>query len=310
MLSPPKSATIVELTPAQVAGRVNGAPRYSLPPGCRTALAFVDVMATGLHYVVCGFGPRQTCAVIDYGRYPQHGRLVPPDVSDRDQERLLALGLSAQLDNLLGLPLLDTMGGPIQLSAIWMDHRWMRRTVVQLATLYRLRRAANIWTCAGFDSISYNGGAGRHVVARGVDVDFRELDGVRFAAQNSDVWKETAQRSFLSVPLTPGSASIWGRSPEEHAEFASQITAERLADKALGARGAMMYHWTLRPGAENHYLDCLAGCLAAASWYRLWDSSDVPPSAVSTLPGAPSTRPAPVVRPRARRSARQPIRRA
>ena len=311
MLSPPKAATVVELTPAQVAARVNGVDRYRLPPGCRTALAFIDVMATGLHYVVCGFGPRQTGAVIDYGRYPQRGRLIPPDVSEREQDRLLALGLSGLLDNLLGLPLFDSGGNPIQLSAVWMDHRWMRRTVVQVATLYRLRRSANIWTCAGFDSVSYNGGAGRHVIAKGVDVDFRELDGVRFAAQNSDVWKEAAQRSFLSLQLTPGSVSLWGSRADEHAEFASQITAERLADKALGARGVMMYHWTLRPGGENHFLDCLAGCLAAASWYRLWDGSDVPPSAVSTLSGAPSTRPAAIMRPRTvRRSAGQPRRRS
>ena len=304
MLTPPKASTVVELTPAQVASCLNGADRFRMPPGCRTPLAFIDVMATGLHYVVAAFGPRQTCAIIDYGRYPQRGRLIPPDVSDREQERLLALGLSSLLDKLLGLPLSDEKGGPVQLAAVWMDHRWMRRTVVQLATLYRLRRGANIWTCAGFDSVSYNGGAGRHVVAKGVDVDFRELDGIRFAAQNSDVWKEAAQRSFLAVPLAPGSISLWGKSANEHAEFAAQITSERLADKALGARGAMMYHWTLRPGGENHWLDCLGGCLAAASWYRLWDGSDVPPSAISTLPGAPSTA-RPVMRPRPR-----PVRRS
>ena len=296
MLEPPKGGSVIELTAAQVAERVNGAERYRMPPGTQTALAFIDVMATGLHYVVAAFGPRQTGAVIDYGRHPQRGRLIPPGVSERDQERLLATGLAALLDKLLGLPLADAGGRPAQLAAVWLDHRWMRRTVTQVATLYRLRRGANIWTCAGFDSAGYKDGAGRNVVARGFNVDFREIDGVRFAAQNSDFWKETAQRSFLAVPLSPGSVSLYGKAPGEHGEFGLQITAERLVDKAAGAKGEI-YRWTLRPGGENHWLDCLGGCLAAASWYRLWDGSDVPPSAVLRIPGAPSTAAPPPARP-------------
>ncbi len=287
-LSPPRRATILELSPKQVAERVNGVPRFRMPPGTSTALAFIDVMASSLHYVVSAFGPRQTGAVLDYGRHPGRDRLVPVGVSGREQERLLANGLARLLDHLLGLPLTDSKGNPAQLTAIWLDHRWMRRIVVQIATLYRLRRGANVWTCAGFDSVGYKDGAGRNVIARANNVDFREIDGDRFAAQNSDFWKETAQRCFLAQPLTPGSISLFGSNPNDHLDFGNQITAERLVEKASGARGEL-YRWTLRPGAENHWLDCMGGCLAAAAWYRLWDNADIPPSAVMALHGAPTT---------------------
>ena len=40
------------------------------------------------------------------------------------------------------------------------------------------------------------------------------------------------------------------------------------------SRGVDWYKWTLRPGAENHWLDTTSGCFAMASWYRLLDDAE------------------------------------
>lgn len=308
MLNPPKLTSVVELRTEQVAEAVNGAPRLSMPRGTMTAIAFIDVMATGLHYCVTAFGPGQVGAVIDYGRYPERGRLVPEGVATREQERLVASGLSALLDRLFALPLRDADGGQATLHAVWLDHRFLRKTVATIASLFRTRKHANVWTCAGFDSVRYKNGDGRHVIAKGEGVDFRELDGIRFAAQNSDHWKESAQRAFLAPPLSPGSVSLWGSDARTHLRFADQITSERLADKAMGAHGEL-YRWNLRPGSENHWLDCLSGTLAAASWYRVWDASDVAPSVVSAAASQGNT--SSLAKPRAKRIVSgRPVRRS
>lgn len=293
MLAPPKPVTLVALRTEAVAGKVNHCERFHLPRGTVSAVAFVDVMATGLHYVCAAFGRGQVGAVIDYGRFPERGRLVPENTPQRETEAILARGLTALAERLASLPLVDAHGHPARLQAVWFDHRWNRNTVVAVANLLRRRTGVEFWTCAGFDSTGYNGGRGRNVIARGDNVDFREIDGQKFAAQNSDYWKEQAQSAFLGEPLAPGSMSIFGDSAAEHAAFADQITAERLSDKAKGARGHDIYRWTLRPGSQNHWLDCLAGCMASASWRRLWDSSDVAPSVLAVAEAAGGIRIAP-----------------
>lgn len=280
-LNPPRLATVVKLTAEQVKAACNGAPRGVLPAGTLVPLAFVDVMAdAGIMWSVIAFGPQQVAAVIDYGRWPERGRLVPENAPPRDVERAVAQGVAGVLDRLLSSTYQRAGGGLVRNHAVWIDHGWQTRVLVSLAALYRGRGHSNVWTCKGWPSAAYGDGTGRNVVARGWQVDFRERDGTRFAAQNSDHWRETAQRAFLGLPLQPGTISLWGDKPAAHGEFADHMSAETLADKAVSARGVEMYRWTSKPGAINHWLDTTSGCLAAASWYRFWDSSDVAPAAV------------------------------
>lgn len=72
--------------------------------------------------------------------------------------------------------------------------------------------------------------------------------------------------------------SLWGSDPQEHREFAAEVCAETLTDKATSARGVDLYRWAVN--GPNHYGDCLAGAISCAIWHRWWNGSDIVPKAV------------------------------
>ena len=275
-LQPPRQDQSISLTAKDVAAKINGTSRRVLPYPTLTAVAFVDIMKrAGLHYTVLACGPQATSAIIDYGIYPEHGVIAPDNATELQIQQALAAAIVQLLDRLLSTQYVTASGRVVRLHAIWLDHGWQTKVVTRICDLYRQRGHANVYTCKGFDNSDYKDGAGKNVVNRGWQVDQRERDGVTFFGANSDYWKEQVQRAFLGVPLQPGTISLFGSNPIEHDDFASHIAAEILTDKATSSRGLDLYKWSLRPGSINHFLDTVAGALAAASWYRFWDGGAV-----------------------------------
>lgn len=280
-LQPVQQTQLLSLKPLQVYNQVNGVARNRLPAQTQALVAFIDVMSNdGLHYVVTAFGRRQTAAVVDYGVEP----LARHDGTERGTENALGSALAKLLTRLYSQSYPRDGASPVTLHAAWVDHGWKTHIVTRVCELFRNRGYANTYSCKGWSSDYYNGGQGKNVVARGNNVDFRERDGVRFAGQNSDYWKECTQRAFTAVPLTPGSISLFGTLPQAHIDYASQVTSEVLADKAFTQRGAEIYRWNLRPGSKNHFLDATSGCLAMASWYRFWDNEEQTSSIIENAP--------------------------
>lgn len=271
-----RKAQMLTVDARHLATKTNGYERGVLPRGTLEAVAFVDVMAdAGLHYSVVAFGPGQTSAIIDYGIFPGDGsRIVPPNAPDPLAKSLLAAAEHELTSRLLRTSYRRADGVKKNVHAVWIDHGWQKEVGVRICELFRSRGFQNCFTCAGRSSMYYDGG-GKHVVARGFQVDMREADGVKFAMQNSDFWKEAAQRAFYGTPLAPGSVSLWGNDPEEHRDYCEQVSNEILTDKAISSKGVEIYKWTLKPGANNHFLDTLSGCFAMASWYRFWDSNAI-----------------------------------
>ena len=87
---------------------------------------------------------------------------------------------------------------------------------------------------------------------------------VRHVVYDTNYWKSFVQ-ARLAVPMgDPGCLSVFGSGAAEHRLFAEHITAEYRV-KTEG-RGRTVDEWKLRPEAsDNHWLDCLVGCAAAAS---------------------------------------------
>ena len=265
----------VQISPALVASRLNGATRGTLPPGTVQAVAAVDVNANaGITWCVTAFGPHQTAAVVDYGRWPGGGqRLVPQGATEHETQVRIASGLSEVLRRLLDARLPSPAGTVEQIAAVWVDVGYQRRTVQRVCEVFRARTGRIVFGVQGIGHANYSTG-GRHVVQRGESVDYRQLEGDRWFAQDADVWRERTQRAWLAEPGAPGSLALPGNDARGHAEFAEEVTAEVLADKSTGARGVIHYHWTQRPGVGNHYGDALAGTMAMGGWYRLLDDAD------------------------------------
>lgn len=268
----------VVVTPALVASRVNGSARLTLPPGTVQAVAAIDVNAgAGISWTVTGWGPHQTGAVLGYGRWPGGGaRLVPANATDAETDRLIAAGLTHVIAQLLAMQVVraDT-GAADRIAAVWADCGYRRRTVLRVCAVFRARTGRIVHGVQGYAHTRYSSTA-RHVVQRGAEgVDCRQADGETWYAQDSDLYRERAQRAWLAPPLTPGSLSLPGSDPRAHEDYAAEICAERLTDKLARERGRpTVYVWTAVPGVGNHWLDTTTTCVAMAAWYRLLDDPE------------------------------------
>ena len=287
------SVETVQITPPLVASRLNGSTRGTLPPGTVRAVAFCDVNAVaGISWACVAFGPHGLAAVADYGRYPGGGRrLVPDGATETETQRLIAAGLSEVVRRLLDARLPNpTARTEEKVAAVWIDAGYQQRVVQRVCTLFRSRTGRLVWASRGMAHDRFNS-QGRHVVQRGDGVDHRALDGDRWFAHDADRWRERAQRSWLAEPLQAGSLSLPGNAPRDHAEFAEEICAEVLAEKITDSRGVTHYFWNQRPGAGNHWLDAVTGCIAMGAWYRLLDDTA---EAVAPLNPGPLPRVAPL----------------
>lgn len=95
-----------------------------------------------------------------------------------------------------------------------------------------------------------------------MSLDYNKAVAGRFLAFCADYWREVSQRAFLALPNAPGSLSLYdgGR----HAEFAEQVTREKLMEKLQGTYGPV-WRWHVQPGWHD-YGDALIMCYVGAAW--------------------------------------------
>ncbi len=264
----------LNLTPRTVASRVNGVPRGVLPKQCLKVIAAIDVnTAAGLSFLVAGFGRKQTCAILDYGRITgKDGRLVPKNAPERETEKILSTALYSLIVKLHSTEIKTETGKTVRVGLILVDRGFLPQVIDGVCELAR-SKGHPAMPVKGYDTRAFTRYA-KSIVARGDGVDLREWQGKEFYAVNADLSKETVQSAFLSLPLLPGSISLFGNAPAEHAEFAEEITNETLAEKVQGA-DIVFYNWTSRPNAPNHYLDCAGYVIGGARFLHFWDGADV-----------------------------------
>jgi hypothetical protein len=79
-------------------------------------------------------------------------------------------------------------------------------------------------------------------------------------------WWKTFVHARLSVaPGDPGALTLFGKSASEHALFAEHVAGSETWTLTHG-HGRDVQEWKLKPSRpDNHWLDCLVGCAAAAS---------------------------------------------
>ncbi len=289
-LKPKEPDSALTLTARQVASRCNGVPRGILPKQCLKVIAAIDVnTVAGLSYVIAGFGRKQTCAVLDYGRITgPSGRLVPKNASTRETERILSKALYSLIVKLHSTPIKTETGKTIRPGAIWVDRGFLPKVIDAVCELAQ-KNGHPAASLKGYDSRAFTKYSKSIVARTGDGVDLREWEGKQYHGVNADVAKEQAQSAFLSLPLLPGSVSLFGNDPSTHADFAEEITNESLAEKVQGAE-VTFYNWTSRPNAPNHFLDALAYCIAAAKWFRFWEGGDLIEEAGESSPSASKPR--------------------
>mgnify|MGYP004635007207 CR=1 FL=1 len=296
MMNVSDAASALDINADRIAERLNGAPPNVLPPGTDSVVVFCDVNITaarGLSWAAVAFGPHRVAAVVNYGRYPAAGPLVPPNASDLVRNRLVAAGIRAVVETVAALRFRDAKGRRVTVTALGFDRGYLPAVIHR--TLYVLRKTRPIpfplVAVRGFPWDKF-GVREKDTLRRGDHVFATRSQYGQYLAEMAPYWREIMQSGFLETPLQPGSLSLFGSDPTRHFAFAAEVANERLVRKFLVARGGKtLTAWDWQTLGENHFCDCLTGCFALASWYHCYDNLSQVIDGVLTDPASPFPEP-------------------
>jgi len=281
-LSPDTGGDEGMLTADAIATKTNGMKRRELPVGVNHLTMFIDVQATLLFYMICGWEEDFTGYVLDYGAYPDQRRNY---FTLRDAKRTIQTvhqgtglegaiyaGLEGLTNEQLGRSLRRDDGAEMKISRCLIDANWGNSTDVVYQFCRQSSHAAIVMPSHG----RYVGAAstpfGDYKPKRGDRVGLHwRIPGVqgkraiRYTLIDTNYWKTFAHARF-AVPMgDPGCLSLFAPSPGgDHRLLSEHVTSEYRV-KTSG-RGRELDEWKLRtPGSDNHWLDCLVGCAVGAS---------------------------------------------
>lgn len=277
MMAVSDAASELEVNADMVAAKLNGAPPNVLPPGTDQVVVFCDVNITrdrGLSWAAVAFGPHRVAAVVNYGRYPRQGPLVPPNSSDLVRNRLVASGIRAVVEQVAAIPFRDAKGRRVQPIAFGFDRGYLPAVIHR--ALYVLRKTRPLpfplVAVRGFPWDKF-GVRDKDLLRRGDHVFATRSQYGQYLAEMAPYWREIMQSGFLETPLMAGSISLFGTDPTRHFEFATEVCNEKLVRKYAVTRGRQtLTAWDWQTMGDNHYCDCLTGCFALASWYHAYDN--------------------------------------
>lgn len=272
-----------DLTVDGVAGKVNGHKRGLVPIGCERITAFIDVQKTTLWWVVCGWELDFTGYVLDYGVFPEQKRnhFALSDVRytlekafpGTSLEGWIYAGLDRLCDQLLLREWRRDDGSVMQISAIGrtlIDANWGDSTHVVKKFCRQSKHPLNVMPSHG----RYVGAAskplGEYVKQPGDQVGLnwripkmQTYGEVRHLLWDTNYWKSRTARAFSIAQGDKGCLSLFGHDPQSHMMFAEHMTSEYRV--RTSGRGRELDEWRLHPNRDNHWWDCIVGCMVAAS---------------------------------------------
>jgi len=266
------------LTADQIAAKLNGMKEGAIPAGCTRLAMFIDPNKKLLYYAVVAFEPNATSYLVDYGSYPdqklayytmrQARRTLMIVNKGQGEEASLIAGLKALAQEKLGRTWGRDDGAAMQIRLCLIDCGWQKDVIEQFCRQTKFAGVVN--------------------PARGIGIkaSTRPLDeGAKKGEELGESWKVTLAQGKHRLPLAfidtnywktylharlavgiggAGCLSLWGLSQERHKCIAEHLTSE--TPVPTEGRGRKLTEW-LPPvaGRDNHWLDCLTGCMAAGS---------------------------------------------
>lgn len=270
-----------QLTADQVAQKLNGHTRRTVPVGCTHLTAFIDVQGKLLYWMVCAWEPDFTGYVVDYGAYPDQGRreftlrdarmTLRRKAPGAGVEGAIYAGLDTLCKDLLETEWRMDVGGSMRVGRCLVDANWGTSTDIVYQFCRQSEHAAVLLPSHG----RYVGASGQpfseYRKQRGDQVgsnwripSTRGKRAIRHAVYDTNYWKSFVNARLLVPMGDRGCLSLYGRKPVEHLQLAQHLTAEYCV-KTEG-RGRTVDEWKTRPDSpDNHWWDALVGCSVAAS---------------------------------------------
>ena len=291
MMKVSDSASELEISADTVSERLNGARENVLPVGTDQLVVYCDVNITknrGLSWAAVAFGPHRVAAVVNYGRFPEHGPLVPPNSSDLVRNRLVAAGIRHVVDKIARTDYRDAKNRRVRPLALGFDRGYLPAVIHR--ALFVIRKTVPLpfplVAMRGFPWDKF-GVREKDTLRRGDHVFATRSQYGQYLAEMAPYWREIMQSGFLETPLQAGSLSLFGKDPARHFEFATEICNEKLIRKYTVPRnGKTITAWDWQTLGENHFCDCLTGCFALASWYHAYDNLSQIIDGVITAPAS------------------------
>ena len=267
------------LIPRQVAERFNGRKRGEVPLDCSKLTGFVDVHKELLFWCVCAWQDDFTGFVIDYGTFPEQrlsyftlanaprtlGRIFPR----AGEDGAIQAGLEKLVSKLLERQWHRSGGGVLRIDRLLVDCGY-KSTIV-----------GNVQHKSGGSAMMLSKGVGIRAGNKPISTYQRRpgwtighhwyipnVSGTRehrHLAIDTNFWKSLLHSHLAVPPGDPGALTLFGKSADEHGLFAEHIAGSESWTLTFG-HGRDVREWRIKPARpDNHWLDCLVGCAAAAS---------------------------------------------
>jgi len=265
---------------AGIETKINRLERGVAPLWAGRLVGFADVQGKLLYWMVMAFKEDFTAAIVDYGTEPEQSRsyFALREASNTLPAALKAAGLDGgpeaavvhglrQLEaRVVGRVWKSENKAELRIERFLIDSGWLTDTVYEYC-----RRSALGAVLMPSKGHSVNAASkpmtdwetkehekpGFHFVLT-TDPSRRAVRLVKF---DPFFWKTFVAARLKA--LGPGALSAFGDRPDLHQLLADHCKAE-FPEKTFG-RGRLVWHWKQFPGQDNHFLDCLVGCYAAAA---------------------------------------------
>lgn len=275
-----------DLKPADLTSRFSGRARGVAPIWAGKLTAFIDVQGSALFWLVAAWDPACfTGSVIDYGVWPdQPGRryYTLADLQHTIQGAFPGDGPEGQLRRALD-----------QCSGRLLGREWAREgeggVVLKIDRLF-VDAGFQTEVVYEFARATPHAGVVLPSHGRSIGAKSRPLDqyqakpgerkgfhwfvttgggkrAIRHVLMDVNFWKTFLVSRLRQAIGEPGALTFYGtgRGDADHDMLADHLCAEKSV--RVEANGRVVVEWGLRPGRpDNHWLDCLVGAAAAASF--------------------------------------------
>jgi len=265
----------------EIARKLNGIPRGTVPAELPLLTAGIDVQKDCLYWLAAAWGEGFAGGVVDYGSFPDQRRnyFVLADVRKTIAQEFPKAGfegaLFAALERLVEALLTREfpchgVAGVLRVKRILIDAGWGRSS----NTIYQFCRSSK-------HSALLLPSHGKGLSARMKPMDSwkvpppgRKGDGwtvtrnegraIPHATIDTNSWKTHVQIRLATALGDRGCLALFGRDPRTHEMLADHLTAE-MRNKTFG-QGRWLDEWNQKPGhPDNHFLDCLVASAVGAS---------------------------------------------
>lgn len=263
-----------------IAERINQLACGVVPIWADHLVGFADVQGKVLYYAVMAFKDDFTGAIVDYGTFPEQPReyFALRDVSRTLQQEMARAGQAGGQEAavMFGLQQIEQRivvktweredGSEQRIERFLPDSGWQTDTVYEFCR--RSAHGAVLMPSKGHAvsaagkpmtdwEIKDHEKPGFHCVVT-KDPTRRAVPLIKY---DTHFWKTFVAHRLAT--LGPGTLSVWGSDSARHKMLADHFKAE-FCTKTEG-RGRVVWDWKCLPGQDNHLLDCVVGCYAAAA---------------------------------------------